>query len=251
VSRPDLSVVIPLRDERPNVVPLWRELEGCLEDLGRSFEVILADDGSLDGTGRLIDEISSTDPRLRPLHLESASGQSAALLAGFRAARGNLILTMDGDLQCDPSDIGRMLESLGTLDALIGFRARREDSLPRIALSGCANRVRNLVLRESIRDTGCPMKLMRRQCVESLRPFDGMHRLLPALFRLEGFQVGQIAVGHRPRRWGRSKYGPGSRLLRPVCDLLAVRWMQRRRVSYRLREEIAPTMPAARSSRAG
>ena len=251
MSPPKLSVIIPVRDERENLAPLWSELKDSLEDLGPSFEVILADDGSRDGSGRAIDEMSSGDPRIRALHLEHPCGQSAALGAGFRAARGDLILTMDGDLQCDPADIRRMMESLGPLDALVGYRAQRQDSLPRRLLSRCANHVRNRVLREAIRDTGCPMKLMRRGCLDRLPLFEGMHRFLPSLLQLEGFHVGQIAVAHRPRRWGRSKYGPGSRLLRPICDLLAVRWMQRRRLRYELRGEPVPRGRTARSSRAG
>ncbi len=250
MSPPRLSVVIPIRDERENLAPLWGELKERLEVLGLSFEVILADDGSRDGSGRTIDEMASGDPRIRALHLERPCGQSAALGAAFRAARGELVLTMDGDLQCDPADIRRMLESLGTLDALVGYRLRRRDSLPRKLLSSFANRVRNVVLREAIRDTGCSLKLMRRDCLDRLPRFDGMHRFLPSLLQLEGFRVGQIAVAHRPRRWGRSKYGPRSRLMRPVCDLMAVRWMQRRKLSYELRGEI-PTGRTARSSRAG
>lgn len=244
-------MVIPVRDEQENVRPLWSELQECLETLEPSFEVILVDDGSRDASGRIIDEMARGDARVRALHLERPSGQTAALVAAFRSARGELVLTMDGDLQCDPSDIRRMLEALGALDALVGFRAVRRDSLPRRMVSRYANRVRNLVLRETIRDTGCPMKLIRRACLDRLPIFDGMHRFLPSLLRLEGFRVGQIAVSHRPRRWGRSKYGPRARLLRPVSDLLAVRWMQRRRLRYEVREERAFREKAARSSRAG
>jgi dolichol-phosphate mannosyltransferase len=234
---PQMSVVIPARDERENLRPLWQELRGVLEEAGRSFEVILVDDASDDGSSEVLEELAREDSRLRVLHLQRPSGQTAALDAGFRAARGEVVITMDADLQNDPADIPSMLGALGTLDVLVGYRERRMDSALRRVLSRVANGVRNRFLGESIRDTGCPLKVFRRSCLVGVRLFDGMHRFLPALMELEGFRVGQMAVHHRPRRWGRSKYGPRTRLLRPMMDLLAVGWMKRRRLDYRVRGE--------------
>lgn len=234
---PQMSVVIPVRDERENLRPLWKELRAVLEEMGRSFEVVLVDDASNDGSSKVLEELAGEDSRLRVLHLQHPAGQTAALDAGFRAARGDVVITMDADLQSDPADIPRMLGALGTLDVLVGYRERRMDSALRRVLSSVANRVRNRVLGESIRDTGCPLKVFRRSCLVGVKLFDGMHRFLPALMELEGYRVGQMAVSHRPRRWGRSKYGPRTRLLRPMMDLLAVRWMKRRRLEYRVRGE--------------
>ncbi|HEV8375697.1 MAG TPA: glycosyltransferase family 2 protein [Candidatus Polarisedimenticolia bacterium] len=245
-----LSVVIPVRDEWGNLRPLWTELCGVLEESGRSFEVVLVDDASTDGSSALLDDLARSDARLRIVHLEHPAGQSAALDAGFHAAGGEFVVTLDADLQSDPADIPPMLCALGTLDALIGYRARRMDSPLRLLLSRMANHVRNRLLGESIRDTGCPLKVFRRSSLQRLKLFDGMHRFLPALMVLEGFSVGQIAVRHRPRRWGRSKYGPQTRLLRPMVDLLAVRWMKRRRLDYRVRNE-RELSERERSSRSG
>jgi glycosyltransferase involved in cell wall biosynthesis len=250
MTLPQMSVVIPVRDERENLRPLWKELRGVLEEIGRSFEVVLVDDGSDDGSSDVLEELAWEDPRLRVLHLDHPSGQTAALDAGFRAARGDVVVTMDADRQNDPADIPHMLGALGTLDALVGYRERRMDSALRCVLSRLANGVRNRILGESIRDTGCPLKVFRRSSLARIRLFDGMHRFLPALMELEGFQVGQMPVSHRPRRWGRSKYGPLTRLLRPVIDLLAVRWMKRRRLNYRVRGE-KDLSGRARSTRSG
>jgi len=247
---PQVSVVIPLRDERENLRPLWGELRSALMKSGKSFEAVFVDDGSTDGSRETLVDLARENPQVRVLVLEKPSGQSSALDAGFRAARGDLIVTMDADLQSDPADVLMMLESLGTLDALVGYRMRRCDSLSRRLVSRFANAVRNRVLGESILDTGCSLKVFRRPCVDRLRLRDGMHRFLPALLALEGFQVGQVGVAHRPRLWGCSKYGPTSRLLRPLTDLMAVKWMQRRRLSYRV-HEVASIKETERSSRVG
>ena len=247
---PHLSIVIPLRNERENLRPLWEELRVALLKTRKGFEVVFVDDGSTDGSREVLVELAREDSRVRVLHLQEPSGQSSALDAGFKASRGDLVVTMDADLQTDPADISMMLDSLGTLDALMGYRVRRCDSLARRLISRVANVIRNRVLGEAIRDTGCSLKIFRRSCLEQIRLQDGMHRFLPALLALEGFRIGQVGVGHRPRRWGRSKYGPTSRLLRPVMDLLAVRWMQRRRLRYRIREEDVLT-GRGRSSRVG
>ena len=250
MTSPHLSIVIPLRDERENLRPLWEELRSSLMHSGKSFEVIFVDDGSTDGSREALVDIAREVPQVRVLYLEEPSGQSSALDAGFRASRGDLIVTMDADLQTDPADMLMMLEALGTLDALVGYRIRRCDSLSRRLVSRIANTIRNRVLGESIRDTGCSLKVFRRPCVKRLSLRDGMHRFLPALLVLEGFRIGQVGVGHRPRRWGRSKYGPASRLMRPITDLMAVKWMQRRRLSYRA-HEVHSITETERSSRAG
>jgi glycosyltransferase involved in cell wall biosynthesis len=236
VSEPGISVVVPVRDERENLEPLWGELKSALEGVGRDFEVLFVDDGSLDGSREVLERLTVSDGRIRVLRLESPSGQTAALDAGFRAARGELVITLDADLQNDPADIPLLLERLGPLDALSGYRLRRHDSWLRRVSSRLANGVRNRVTGDHVLDTGCSLKIFRRRCLQRIRLYDGMHRFLPTLLRLEGFSVGQIPVRHRPRVWGSSKYGVRGRFLRGCADLLAVRWMIRRRLGYRLAE---------------
>ena len=249
MNEPYLSLVIPLRDERENLRPLREELKAALHAARWTFEIIWVDDGSTDGSREVLQEICAEDATSRALRLDRARGQTAALDAGFREARGEIVATLDADLQSDPADIPRMMDSLGSLDALVGYRIRRDDPAWRRALSRAANAVRNRVLGESIRDTGCSLKLFRRRCLQRIKLYDGMHRFLPALLALEGFRVGQIGVRHRPRHKGRSKYGPTSRILGPVLDLLAVKWMQKRKLDYRA--EILRGKERERNSRAG
>ena len=233
MSSPQLSIVIPLRDERENLFPLWNELDAALRSSRWTYEIIWVDDGSTDGSREVLREIAAGSGRCTLILLDRTHGQTAALDAGFRAAQGEIVATLDADLQSNPADLLSMMDSLGTLDALVGYRIRRDDPAWRRWLSRVANAVRNRVLRESIRDTGCSLKLFRRECLERLKLYDGMHRFLPSLLAMEGFRVGEIGVGHRPRHKGRSKYGPASRLLGPILDLLAVRWMKTRRLGYR------------------
>jgi glycosyltransferase involved in cell wall biosynthesis len=225
--------VIPVRDEKENLVPLWHELQGALRAARWTYEIVWVDDGSSDGSREVLRGIADESGVSTVILLDGAHGQTAALDAGFRAARGEVVGTLDADLQSDPADILSMMDSLGTLDALVGYRIRRDDPAWRRLLSRAANAVRNRMLGESIRDTGCSLKLVRRECLARIKIYDGMHRFLPSLLMLEGFRVAQIGVGHRPRRKGRSKYGPTSRLLGPVLDLLAVRWMKTRKLAYR------------------
>ncbi len=235
MSGAGLSVVIPVRDERENLLPLWEELRPVLEQTGREFEVLFVDDGSGDGSAEVLDRLASAEPRIRVLHLEVPSGQSSALDAGFRSARGTLVITLDADLQYDPADIPALLDRMGTLDLLAGFRVARQDSWLRRAVSRIANGVRNRITGDHVVDTGCTLKIFRRRCLDGIRLYDGMHRFLPTLLRLEGFQVGEAPVRHRPRTWGAAKYGVLDRLLRASADLLAVRWMIRRRLDYQVR----------------
>ncbi len=250
MSGPGISVVIPVRDERENLAPLWSELQAVLEGTGRSFEVLFVDDGSVDGTPEVLESLSASDARIRVLSLESPSGQTAALDAGFRNARGDLVITLDADLQNDPADIPLLLDRIGPLDALCGYRLQRHDSWLRRLSSRVANGVRNRVTGDHVLDIGCSLKIFRRPCLERVRLYDGMHRFLPTLLRLEGFRVGQIPVRHRPRVRGSSKYGIRGRLLRGCADLLAVRWMIRRRLGYRLAEREG-FREKGRNSRAG
>lgn len=234
---PVLSVVIPAYDEEPNVEACYRELLEVLVPLGRAFEVIFVDDGSSDGTFAVLARLTEADPRLRVIRFRRNAGQTAALAAGFRAALGEVVVTLDADLQNDPRDIPTLLAALGSCDAVWGWRVDRRDPWTKRVASRIANAVRQRLTRDGIHDTGCPLKAFRRQALEGLPLFRGMHRFLAALLRMEGYRVVELPVRHRPRHAGRSKYGNWTRLWTGLADLWAVRWMARRRLGYEIAEE--------------
>jgi glycosyltransferase involved in cell wall biosynthesis len=166
------------------------------------------------------------------------SGQSAALDAGFRFARGEIVVTLDADLQNDPADIPRLLERIGEFDVVSGVRARRQDSWVRRVSSRVANRVRNRVTHESVTDVGCTLRAARVEYLRRIHVFNGMHRFLPTLLRMEGARVTEVPVNHRPRLHGQPKYNIRNRIWRALMDLFGVRWMQTRWVDRRISEEI-------------
>jgi len=229
---PYLSVVIPLFNEEDNVPILQAEIERALE--GRDYELILVDDASTDST---VSRVKITD-KVRLLRFVKNEGQSAAMLAGIAAAQGDCIVMLDGDLQNDPADIPRLVEALeGGADLVCGYRARRADSLTKKITSRIANFVRSRFVGDGVRDTGCTLKAMRRECASTLVPFKGVHRFIPALVKNAGYKLTEIPVNHRPRQYGVSKYGLGNRALRATTDMFGVRWLQSRRVGYKLRQD--------------
>ncbi|UCE86116.1 MAG: glycosyltransferase family 2 protein [Deltaproteobacteria bacterium] len=243
---PRLSVVIPIYDEAENVLPLWRELGEVLDKLGYGAEMIFVDDGSRDDGGARVREIASLDARVRLISLDGNHGQSAAFDAGFRAARGEVTATLDGDLQNDPADLLRLLPHLESHDVVNGVRAQRHDSLVRKLSSQIANGFRNWLTEESVTDVGCSLRVMRTEYLRRVKLYRGMHRFLPTLLRMEGARVTEVPVAHRPRRSGRSKYGIRNRLWSGLVDTFAVRWMQRRALRYRATESGPRVRPEAR-----
>jgi glycosyltransferase involved in cell wall biosynthesis len=235
-----LSVVIPAFDEEPNVEPCYRELAAVLDARGWPFEVIFVDDGSTDGTFRALAALAAADRRVRALRFRRNAGQTAALAAGFRAARGDVVVTMDADLQNDPRDIPGLVAALGDADAACGWRVDRRDPWSKRIASRVANRVRRRVTGDGIHDTGCMLKAFRRDAVARLHLHRGMHRFLPALLLMAGCRIAEVPVGHRPRRAGASKYGNWTRLWAGLADLWAVAWMARRRLDYEVVEELGP-----------
>lgn len=237
---PELSVVVPVYNEEENLPILARELREVLDGGGgRSYEILYVDDGSRDGSPALLRRLAREDPRrVRVITFRHNAGLTAAFDAGFRLARGGLVVTLDSDLQNDPADIPlllRRLEEEGA-DAVVGVRVRRRDRLLKRVSSRIANAVRNRLTGDRVTDTGCSLKLYRRECLARLKLFHGLHRFLPTLLRMEGFRVVEQPVGHRPRIHGLSKYNIRNRVFRAFHDLLAVRWMQRRALRYEIVE---------------
>jgi glycosyltransferase involved in cell wall biosynthesis len=227
---------VPVYDERDNLEPLQKELEHALGGVPGGVEFVYVDDGSGDGSAEVLASLAARDPRVRVLRLAENSGQTAAFAAGFEAARGEVIATLDADLQNDPADLPRLLAALDGADVVNGVRVGRQDGFVRKASSRVANGFRNWATRESVTDVGCSLRVMRASYVKRTKLFRGMHRFLPTLLRLEGARVVELPVRHRPRRHGRSKYGIGNRLFVGLADVFAVRWMQKRRLRWRLRD---------------
>jgi dolichol-phosphate mannosyltransferase len=236
-DQPHYSVVIPVFDEEDAVEPLTQGVRDVLESLGRCFEVLLVDDGSRDRTLEILRRLHNEDPRVGYIRLDANCGQSTALWAGLRAARGRIIITMDGDLQNDPHDIPLLLAKLDKHHVATGWRQQRRDPWPKRISTRVANGVRNIATMEDIRDTGCGFKAFYRECLDAVVPFDGMHRFLPTIFRMRGYRVCEVPVPHHPRRHGISKYNIRNRLFRGLVDLWGIRWLKKRRTSYRVIEE--------------
>jgi dolichol-phosphate mannosyltransferase len=236
--RPEISLVIPVYNEEENLPVLAAEIRAAMEPLGLAYEVIYVDDGSTDASPRVLARLAREDPRTRIVRQRRNSGQSAAFDAGFRHARGGIVVTLDADLQNDPADIPRLLERLDGFDVVNGVRARRQDDWVRRVSSKLANGVRNRVTHESVTDVGCTLRAMRIEYLRNVPLFNGMHRFLPTLLRMEGARVTEVPVNHRPRLHGQPKYGIHNRLWRGLVDLFGVRWLQTRRVDRGLSEEI-------------
>lgn len=235
----ELSIVVPLFNEEDNIVPLVDELRTTLEGLGQSYEILLVDDASTDRSPEILKRLATEDSRVRIVHHRRNQGQSAALVSGFDRVRGRIVITIDADLQNDPADIPRLLAELETCDVACGVRVNRQDDRIRRLSSKIANSVRNWLTHESITDVGCSLRACRSEFLIDLPIFDGMHRFLPTLLRLNGARVKEIPVNHRPRAAGESKYGVGNRLWRGIADLMGVRWIQRRFIDRSLAAEIA------------
>jgi glycosyltransferase involved in cell wall biosynthesis len=233
---PHLSVVIPVYDEGDSLPPLHAELEAALRGVAGGVEILYVDDGSRDASLARLRGIAARDPRVRIIALDGNHGQSAAFEAGFRRARGEVVATLDADGQNDPADLPRLLEHLDAADVVNGVRTGRHDSLVRRLSSRIANGFRNRLTHESVKDVGCSLRVMRREHLERVKLWRGMHRFLPTLLRLEGARIVEVPVSHRPRRHGSSKYGIRNRLFVGFVDVFAVRWMQRRALRYRARE---------------
>lgn len=235
---PEISLVIPVYNEEENLPILHGEILWAMEGAGGSWEVLYVDDGSTDTSPAILSGLAREDPRVRVIRQRRNSGQSAALDAGFRHARGGIVVTLDSDLQNDPADIPRLLERIGEYDVVSGVRTRRQDSWIRKVSSRVANRIRNRVTRESVTDVGCTLRAARIEYLRRIPVFNGMHRFLPTLLRMAGARVTEVPVNHRPRLHGVPKYNIRNRIWRALLDLFGVRWLQSRWIDRQISEEI-------------
>lgn len=250
MTTPTISAVLPVKDEAENVPSLHAELVAALESLGVPWEVVWVDDGSTDEGPALLADLAREDDRVRVVRLARNYGQSTAMIAGAEAARGAWIATLDADGQNDPADLAALWAPIagGEADVVTGVRGERHDSWVRKVSSRIANTVRNRATGDAITDVGCSLRIVPRAALLKVPRFEGMHRFLPTLLRMEGCRVVERPVAHRPRRAGETKYGIHNRLWRGLADLFMVRRLSRRRIDYEVAEEIGG--PAAGSSEA-
>ncbi len=235
-----VSVVVPVFNELDSLRPLVEQVKEALDGGGTfRWELVLVDDASSDGSGDLMDQLALEFSEIRTFHFAGRSGQSAALEAGFQNSRGEMLALLDADLQTHPGDLPMMIEIMDDhdVDAVIGIRTERHDTAWKKISSKIANGVRNWLTHEEIADTGCPIKVFRREAILAIGLFDGAHRFLPTLLKMKGFRVHQVQVRHVRRQWGSSKYGTLDRAFRGLYDALGVRWLQNRNLRWNFRED--------------
>ncbi len=234
----EISVVVPVYNEEGNLPLLIPKLAEVLKGLGRSHEMIFVDDGSSDGSPRILKEMASQYPFLRVLRFKENRGLSTALVAGMRETQGEKIVTLDSDLQSDPADIPKLLEYLDRYDMATGWRQRREDSWLKKISSKIGNAVRNWVSVDTIQDSACTLRAFKKECIKEIPVFNGMHRFLPTLVKMGGYRIIEVPVSHHPRKFGKSKFNIRNRMVRSFVDLLAVKWMKERTIRYEIKERI-------------
>jgi dolichol-phosphate mannosyltransferase len=237
---PELSLVIPAYNEQEVIPELLRRIEPALRQTRKIFEVVIVDDGSNDQTPKMLNDAMAERPWLRIVRMNRNGGQSAAFDAGFKAARGQVIATIDADLQNDPEEIARLLPMLDGYDMITGQRAKRADSAFRLWQSRMANRIRNWISKETIQDSASSLKIYKRHCLDGIQLFNGAHRFMPTLVKMRGYTVLETPVKHSARYAGVAKYGFRNRAWRAFVDLLGVRWMKERYLRYSATEVPAP-----------
>lgn len=224
-NEPDLSLVVPLYNEEDNVRTLIDSIDQALCRLGILYETVLVDDGSRDATRSVAAHVVADNPRVRLVVLRRNYGQTAAMSAGIRHARGRVIVTLDGDLQNDPADIPRLLALIDQgFDIVVGWRRRRQDAVARVVISRIANRIIAWLMGGGVRDSGCSLKAYRAELIQGLPLYGEMHRFIPALSQLAGARLAEIEVKHHPRRFGVSKYGY-SRVIKVMLDIATIRML--------------------------
>ena len=244
---PYISVVIPVYNEEENIIQLCEAVTSVLDTYGKPYEILLINDGSTDRTLELITQVknqrslrsTSGSAELRVLSFERNAGQTAGFDAGFKAAKGEIIVTMDGDMQNDPRDIPVLIDKLVSMDCdgVVGWRRNRQDTLLRRIVSYFGNKVRNKLTGDRFKDTGCSLKALKSYTVKNLKLYNGMHRFLSTLINLEGFRLVEVPVNHFPRTRGKSKYSIMNRIFKVLMDILILRWMRKRHLNYKISKE--------------
>lgn len=233
----EISVIAPVYNEEENINRLIENVEKVLKQNFKSYEILLVNDGSTDKSKEILDSVENENVKV--IHFEKNCGQTAATAAGFKYSEGDIIVTIDADLQTDPEDILVLYSYLENYDMINGRRATREDGIIKKISSWVGNTARNIITGDDIKDTGCPLKLFRKEVAKSYYLYEGMHRFLPTLAKINGFRVIEVPVRHYDRMFGQSKYGIWNRLFKGLKDAFAVRWMKKRHIYYTvLNEEI-------------
>jgi dolichol-phosphate mannosyltransferase len=232
----EYSFVIPVYNEQENLLALHDEIVKAIQKISQPCEVIWIDDGSTDKSLDIIKQLVKQHQKYQFISFEKNCGQSAALSVGFKTVKGKYVITLDSDLQNNPVDILNMIPYLAEYDMVTGWRKDRHDTRWKKFSSKFANGVRNWFSRETIKDTGCSLKIMKTEHLKKIKMYKGLHRFLPTLMKMQGARVIEVPVSHRPRTRGVSKYGTWGRAFSGLRDLLAVRWMQDRNISYKIKE---------------
>jgi dolichol-phosphate mannosyltransferase len=226
----ELSIIVPVYNEADNVLPMAREVAAAMDKQSRSYELVFVDDASTDITWQQIELARQKDPRVRGIRHARNSGQSAAVWTGIQATHSPIIATLDGDLQNDPADLPRMLNELENVDFVCGKRLKRNDTWVRRVSSRIARWFRTRALKADFQDTGCAIRVFKREAIDGVLPFNGLHRFLPILVHANGFRTFEVPVNHRARVAGVSKYGVWNRVWRGIYDLIGVGWLIKRRL---------------------
>lgn len=236
-----LSVVAPCHNEEKNLGPFVNAIRAALEPLKVSYEIVITDDCSTDSSWKVLQELAAKDPRVRALRHAKNAGQSAAVWTAIKNTSGKYIATLDADLQNDPADLPQFLEAIKNSDCVCGNRKANRakgDSIIRQISSKIANGVRNWMTDETVSDSACGYRMFKRECVAELKFFKGMHRFMPTLIKIEGYQITEIPVRHHQRAAGVSHYGVWNRAFAAFYDLFAVRWMQKRMFRFSVGERL-------------
>ena len=231
------SVVLPVFNEQDNLRTLFSEIRTAADSTGRPWEAVFVDDCSTDNSLSIIRELAEAHPEVRYVAFAGNRGQSAAFCAGFDAVQSDIVVTMDADLQNDPSDIPDMLAVFGDeCEMVIGWRARRKDTFVKRITSRIANKIRDSIVDDGVHDTGCSLKVMRTDLLLKLPRFKNMHRYFPILMKMQGARIKEVKVNHRQRGAGVSKYGTLDRALAGIYDLIGVKWLITRHIGYTVKE---------------
>ncbi|WP_244163341.1 glycosyltransferase family 2 protein [Paenibacillus pectinilyticus] len=229
-----LSIVAPIYNEEESIEALHKAITHAVKDRIESYEIVLVNDGSKDRSASILNKLASADPRVKVIHFERNCGQTAAIYAGMKQSSGELVALIDADLQTDPRDIFKLMPYIPQMDFVNGRRVHRQDTIVKKMSSRVGNAVRNWLTGDNIQDTGCPMKLLKREVVDSYYLYEGMHRFLPTLARMNGFQVIEVAVSHNERKFGVSKYGVLNRAFVGLMDAIVVGWLRKRVIRYQI-----------------